>query len=823
MVKAQDWLNTNYPKNQRHDIKLDLSNKNLEGELDLTDFTNLRILKVDNQYPRNWQGFYDWLNDNIVDINEKGPGKGNLKANKRSEYPGLMTHQCGFISVLMTGIEFHLGKTQLDYGGLKNQWPLLPYDDSKTFFQLAGGQGNRLTFGMSFSLPHDQPILNDYEKLLRTWRNSTVTNNKLTALNVSDLTQLTTLNCANNQIKTLNINGCPNLEEIIANHNNLTGLEVKDLTPAKLKTLDLHNNQLTTRDLSALTPLVNLETLDLGKDNQVEQINRGLYNQFTGSLQALANYTKLKKLNISATDINHGLEYLPESLEEFYCDAYGTITEVKAIEKSLATHGTFAVNDNQLKAVKKWKKANANLVTSPTVPITTPKPTDSDKPISTLPISEQKPVVSIPDNTQVGLPANAPEEWRDKLAEHPFLKKRITELEQQLQQQRNDFDKTIKEADGEIAIQKDEIGNLQMDKSQLKAERDDWKRKAAVANEWITAFPLKNAAMLQAELASKVTLTASQQEAIDKYPQLKTDLENWTKAFADFANPEKARTAYEQAIKNQVTADHDKNSEDLREYQTAFPNYPGSDFFGKKPQDIRNLYDNLKKNQTPTDYQSIKDKLDAWINIFTNDPDLQGKEPAKVKEYLENLRTNFQQQSNDLLSEYRKGIRRRVDNIISKLEKIEKNSLEAKYSGAMYDIYPKLTLDNWAASEKNLKITLAICATEKATAWAKQVEKLPTGAERTTQTKDLGAFVAKVERNWLQTQISADKNALFYLTILEDQDTYRQQSGQLKVQFPEIARRDWNTTTTSQFTTQDGYEYQSTTTSYTAVIEQGKQ
>jgi hypothetical protein len=53
------------------------------------------------------------------------------------------------------------------------------------------------------------------------------------------------------------------------------------------------------------------------------------------------------------------------------------------------------------------------------------------------------------------------------------LQKRITELEQQLQQQRNDSDKIIKEADGEIAIQKDEIGNLQMDKSQLKAERDD--------------------------------------------------------------------------------------------------------------------------------------------------------------------------------------------------------------------------------------------------------------------------------------------------------------------------------------------------------------
>jgi len=117
--------------------------------------------------------------------------------------------------------------------------------------------------------------------------------------------------------------------------------------------LNLHNNQLTTRDLSALAPLVNLETLDLGKDNQVEQINRGLYNQFTGSLKHLSNFTKLKILNISATDIDNGLEYLPESLEEFYCDAYGTITEVKTIESSLAAYGTFAVNEDRLKGIKK--------------------------------------------------------------------------------------------------------------------------------------------------------------------------------------------------------------------------------------------------------------------------------------------------------------------------------------------------------------------------------------------------------------------------------------------------------------------------------------
>jgi len=49
MVNAQQWLDQNYPKNTRKNVKeLDISNKNLEGELDLEDFVDLIDLDCSN-------------------------------------------------------------------------------------------------------------------------------------------------------------------------------------------------------------------------------------------------------------------------------------------------------------------------------------------------------------------------------------------------------------------------------------------------------------------------------------------------------------------------------------------------------------------------------------------------------------------------------------------------------------------------------------------------------------------------------------------------------------------------------------------------------
>jgi len=41
MVNAQQWLDANYPKESREKIEeIHLNEANLEGELDLSDFTN---------------------------------------------------------------------------------------------------------------------------------------------------------------------------------------------------------------------------------------------------------------------------------------------------------------------------------------------------------------------------------------------------------------------------------------------------------------------------------------------------------------------------------------------------------------------------------------------------------------------------------------------------------------------------------------------------------------------------------------------------------------------------------------------------------------
>jgi len=67
--------------------------------------------------------------------------------------------------------ENFLGKTPINYvgGGLRDsKGHLLPYDDSKTFFQLASGQGNTFKCGYTFTLLNYQTELKEFEELLRT-------------------------------------------------------------------------------------------------------------------------------------------------------------------------------------------------------------------------------------------------------------------------------------------------------------------------------------------------------------------------------------------------------------------------------------------------------------------------------------------------------------------------------------------------------------------------------------------------------------------------------------------------------------------------------
>jgi hypothetical protein len=106
-------------------------------------------------------------------------------------------------------------------------------------------------------------------------------------------------------------------------NNRLTNLDLSQ--NLKLEFLDISDNNFAKQDLSFLSHLNNLKVLSLGNDAKFycykeirdkikKNIQQGICNQFTGSLEPLKNMTKLKSLDISNTDVSSGVEYLPNNM-----------------------------------------------------------------------------------------------------------------------------------------------------------------------------------------------------------------------------------------------------------------------------------------------------------------------------------------------------------------------------------------------------------------------------------------------------------------------------------------------------------------------------
>ncbi|CAH1766990.1 24152_t:CDS:2 [Entrophospora sp. SA101] len=106
-------------------------------------------------------------------------------------------------------------------------------------------------------------------------------------LDLSDFVNLEVLDCHHNGLTTLNITNCRQLKILHCYDNKLTDLKLPS-SAEQLTYLSLSNNNLSPRDLSMFSHLVNLEAL---------------------------------VIDISNTDIDSGLEYLPDSLKNFYCSA----------------------------------------------------------------------------------------------------------------------------------------------------------------------------------------------------------------------------------------------------------------------------------------------------------------------------------------------------------------------------------------------------------------------------------------------------------------------------------------------------------------------
>ncbi len=117
-------------------------------------------------------------------------------------------------------------------------------------------------------------------------------NNQLTSLDMSGCTSLQTLNCSYNQLTSLDVSGCTSLQTLNCNHcNSMTFLNVSGCT--NLTTLDCSNNFLRSLDVSGCT---SLQTLD------------GNWNIWTSldvsgctSLQTLNCYKNKSPLSLNAS------------------------------------------------------------------------------------------------------------------------------------------------------------------------------------------------------------------------------------------------------------------------------------------------------------------------------------------------------------------------------------------------------------------------------------------------------------------------------------------------------------------------------------------
>jgi hypothetical protein len=185
------------------------------------------------------------------------------------------------------------------------------------------------------------------------YQNSNFTNWDLDLRKYKDLEDL---ELVYNQLTSINLTQNSKLKRLFLHDNQLTSIDFLRVlpNPEKLKQLTIYDNKIQPTDIKIFSNFVNLEALKIG--TTIDGLKEGKHNKFYGSLKSYQNLTKLEAICIEATDVNEGLEYLPESLlksikelekrseEEFSliekydkieCSSHSTNAKCKAIQDQL--------------------------------------------------------------------------------------------------------------------------------------------------------------------------------------------------------------------------------------------------------------------------------------------------------------------------------------------------------------------------------------------------------------------------------------------------------------------------------------------------------
>ncbi|RHZ36483.1 hypothetical protein [endosymbiont GvMRE of Glomus versiforme] len=195
-------------------------------------------------------------------------------------------------------------------------------------------------------IPNNQQI--NVKKLhIITKNNQNILKGKL---DLSTFPNLKKLTIENQSITRLDLTHCLDLEEVHAD-NNLLEKVVWPIRAPKLERIYLTNNNFKARDLRQFIRFRHLKVLFLGTDDS-ERINRGIYNRWNGSLCPLRFLTKLEELDINATDINSGLEYLPT--KKLFAFSFGNFGRVgSGVDKLKETLAKF-VSLDEGKTMEDW-------------------------------------------------------------------------------------------------------------------------------------------------------------------------------------------------------------------------------------------------------------------------------------------------------------------------------------------------------------------------------------------------------------------------------------------------------------------------------------
>jgi len=272
MVNIQDWINQKYPKEERRWIKeIYLNEANLEGELDLGEFTNYLLGRV--LIPQ-------FLNETKLIFKNKPDRVEVIKLINAQEWLEQNYPKDGICTREEWDYENKKWENHPDFGKKRNEISELNISNRENL------EGN---------------------------------------LNLNDFVNMKKLNCIFNKLTSLDLSNCEKLEKIDC-HSNLLTTIILSVNPTNLKKLYLGDNNFPEQDLTFLSPYINLEKLNLSDNKFIGSLD--CLSNMRQLKKLWINDNDLNELNIDK--LPKSLDYIEYYVSrELDCKLTGIISELE--------------------------------------------------------------------------------------------------------------------------------------------------------------------------------------------------------------------------------------------------------------------------------------------------------------------------------------------------------------------------------------------------------------------------------------------------------------------------------------------------------------